>query len=108
MEYDFGYVGNELDQMLHNRKPMSSFCRAISEDIDEFSSQDFGKYVKSGYLNRDTFYINSVHGRLLYTVYTRFDQRWRFYVYKALKKSGETAWSAEHEFLESYLLGYVD
>lgn len=107
MECEFGYVGKELDHMLYHGKPMAVFSRAIIENIDEFSGQDFGIYVKSGDIIRDIFYIDSPYGRLIYTVFTKPDQRWRFSVYKALKKSGDTKWSAEHEFLEAYLLGYI-
>ncbi|WP_439533550.1 hypothetical protein [Polymorphobacter sp.] len=107
MEYDFSYVGNELDQMLHHGKPMSAFCRAVSENIDEFSGQDFLRYVQEGKIIKDIFFVGLHNERCIYTVFTKPDQHWRFNVYKALKKSGQKIWSNEQEFLESYLLGYI-
>ena len=107
MSYDFNYVGRELDRMLHDGKPMAFFCRAIKENIDEFSGQDFNSYVRSGLIKKDVFYINSDRGRAIYTVFTRPEERWRFFIFKELKKSSITGWSAEKEFLESWLLGYI-
>jgi len=100
------FVGKELMLMLEKNKPMSSFCRLLSEDIDEFSSQDFYSFVKDGKILCFRFYVSESYGKVLYTVFTLPDQAWRFPIYKALKKV--RSWSAEQEYLESYLLGYIN
>ena len=92
--------------MLNHGKPMAAFCRVVGEDVDEFSGQNFEKYVKSKVLIRGVFFTYLDDKRLIYTVFTKPEERWRFFAYKALKKSNENKWSESQEFMESFLLGY--
>ena len=100
------YVGQELVLMLERQKPMSSFCRAVRENIDEFSGQDFFLSVKKGEIVYSRFYMEGPRSRVVYTLFALPKQEWRMSLYKTLKKSH--TWSEEHEYLEGYLLGYID
>lgn len=106
MGYNFDYVGNELNMMVDGGKPMAAFCRATNENIDEFSGQDFGSLVKSGFVKKNIFYVKHNSYKLIYTVFTRPSEIWRFYVFKELKKNKSGIWSEDQELLESLLLGY--
>ena len=100
------FFGRELELMLTKHKPMSAFCRGVDEEIDEFWGQDFFSHVKNGELLYFRFFIEEPYGRIIYSVFTVPEQKWRFAVYRALKKEGRDRWSLEQEKLESYLLGY--
>jgi hypothetical protein len=85
---------------------MSAFCRATCDKVDEFSGQNFDFYVHSGLLLKNKFFVRNGNLNLVYTVFTRPNDIWRFFSFRALKKENCGIWSAEQEYLESFLLGY--
>jgi hypothetical protein len=100
--------GKELSLILDGIKPMASFYRAVSETHDEKSGQDFYRHVKSGELVENRFFIKNEgqNFKIVYTVYCRIGEEWRFRMYKEIKKIGQTQWGPELERLEGWLLGY--
>jgi hypothetical protein len=99
---------NELQMMLDGDKPMSVFYRAVPERFDEKSGQPFDEFVKSGKINRITFYIKnrSQDFRIFYTVYTLRGEEWRAEMYKKLKKVGQNIWNEDLQAIEDLLYGY--
>lgn len=87
---------------------MAAFHRGIYEDFDEFSGQNFQRYVDEGTLIKNIFYVNSKNGKLIYTVFTVSGELWRFHVYKSLKKSGINKWTRYQEYIEGILFGYCE
>lgn len=106
MKYEKQYFGQELRLMTENSKPMAAFCRAVREDVDEFGGQDFSSLVISNLVKRRVFYIDGPNGKLIYTVFVKPDEMWRFHLYKNLKKQSIWTWSDDKELIESLLLGY--
>jgi hypothetical protein len=99
---------NELQMMLDGDKPMSVFYRAVPERFDEKGGQPFDKFVKSGQINRITFYTKnkSQNFRIFYTVYTLYGEEWRAQMYKNLKKVGQNIWNEDLQAIEDLLYGY--
>jgi hypothetical protein len=100
--------GKELQMMLDGIIPMSVFYRATSDTFDEKNGQHFDKFVKSGEINRLTFYIkNSLQNfTLFYTVYTLPGEEWRADLYKSLKIIGKNKWNEKLQKIEELLFNF--
>jgi hypothetical protein len=101
------HFGRELDLILNGNKAMAAFCRLTSEYFDETGGQNFDHYVKTGEIKRSRFFVKGHDGRsLVYTVFYKPSDKWRYNLYRELKKSIHDGWNRDKEIIESILLGY--
>jgi len=99
--------GRELALMLAGKKALAAFCRHNSERFDETGGQDFQRYLASGQIKCQRFFVRDQQGNnLIYTLYFTPGSEWRAEMYRSLKKSIGGGWSKSKEILESILLDY--
>lgn len=105
---DASHNGRELELMLTGKKPMAVFFKFSNENFDVLGGQDFQRFVESGYIKKRRFYVfDNDRGRnIVYTVFFREGDEWRFDCYKSLVKTLSNSWSIEKEMMSCLLLGY--
>ncbi|MBK8631699.1 MAG: hypothetical protein IPN84_16365 [Sphingomonadales bacterium] len=97
--------GRELELMLAGKKPMASFYRYTHEKFDEFSGQDFDKYVNNYIFRKKIFFIQTEIGKIIYTTFATINESWRLDLYKTIKKI-DGVWNEDLELIESFLLNF--
>lgn len=97
--------GERIRLLLEGKAPMAVTYRAVGEYFDESDGYPLAVHVSSGFICKNSFVVRNVgqNFKAMYYVYTLPMERWRFSVYKALKKEGQHGWSSEMEEIENRL-----